>query len=137
MSIKGSALNYSKEDVEALLAIALAAREHQKPACHHPAEWRTAGTCGICLRIVSKREAGIYNKFYIERTDGSSACGGKHENCFNFVLDCTHDPHALKALQTYAESCRIDYPFLARDLDCIVDECQLRQQANELGKSDG
>ena len=63
---------------------------------------------------------GLYHKFNVTRTDGSSGPGGKHENCFCYVLDINHDPHAPVALRAYADSCRSDYPALAADLDAMV-----------------
>jgi hypothetical protein len=59
---------------------------------------------------------GLYEKYKIERTDGSSAPGGDHERCEYFVLDYHCDPHAIPALLAYAESCKADYPLLARDI---------------------
>lgn len=59
---------------------------------------------------------GIYHKFDVRRTDGSSEPGGKHENCRYFILDLDHDPHAASALDGYARSCRREYPLLAEDL---------------------
>lgn len=61
---------------------------------------------------------GLYDKFTVTRTDGSSEIGGKHEGCGYFVLDMDHDPHAIPALRAYAESARADgYESLADDLD--------------------
>lgn len=71
---------------------------------------------------MADKTRGVYRKFDVTRADGSSGVGGKHENCFYFVLDCAHDPHAEAALKAYIESCRLDYPFLARDLECVLDE---------------
>lgn len=62
------------------------------------------------------KNKGIYQKFRVERTDGSSALGGKHEKCNYFVLDLDHDPHAAAALRTYAHHCVKDYPVLAHEL---------------------
>lgn len=62
------------------------------------------------------RTRGLYDKYRVERTDGSSAPGGKHEWCRHFVLDVGCDPHAIPALLAYAESCQRDYPLLARDI---------------------
>jgi hypothetical protein len=59
---------------------------------------------------------GVYSKFRVSRTDGSHAPGGKHDGCQYFVLDLDHDPHAKAALDAYADSCRAEYPLLARDL---------------------
>jgi len=60
---------------------------------------------------------GLYMKFTgITRTDGSSEPGGKHHGCDYFVLDLTHDAHALPALKAYMLSCRREYPHLAVDL---------------------
>jgi hypothetical protein len=56
------------------------------------------------------------NKYKVERVDGSTASGGKHEHCFYFVLDLEHDKFAYAALHTYADMCEKEYPLLARDL---------------------
>ena len=63
---------------------------------------------------------GIYNKFQVTRTDGSSNPGGKHHGCFYFVLDIDHDPHAIPALEAYAASCAADYPLLALDIRALA-----------------
>lgn len=59
---------------------------------------------------------GLYGKYLIERTDGSSGPDGKHAGCDYFVLDLVHDKHAKAALNAYAKSCAIEFPELARDL---------------------
>ena len=59
---------------------------------------------------------GLYTKFRIERVDGSSEPGGKHDGCYYFVLDTHHDPYAKAAIEAYAESCRDEYPLLAQDI---------------------
>ena len=66
---------------------------------------------------VDKSDAnkGVYRKFRVERTDGSSGFGGRHEHCQYFVLDCQHDPFARAALNAYADACESQYPLLARD----------------------
>lgn len=61
-------------------------------------------------------EPGLYEKFHVERTNGSSGPGGKHEHCDYFVLDLVHDPFAVDALRAYATACESKYPELARDL---------------------
>ena len=66
---------------------------------------------------VSDRERGLYDKFRLERLDGKSAAGEKHDGCEYFVLDLTHDPHAIDALIAYAESCAEGYPVLSSDLN--------------------
>jgi hypothetical protein len=66
---------------------------------------------------MGNRNRGIYNKFRVERVDGKSASGKKHAGCDYFVLDITHDPHAIPALLAYAESAsRDDYELLALDI---------------------
>lgn len=80
------------------------------------------------------KSRGIYHKFNVTRTDGTSAPGGKHDSCFYFVLDLDHDPHAKAALQAYADSCRAEYPRLAADLDVNVAQCAFGAAA---GKSEG
>lgn len=59
---------------------------------------------------------GLYNKFSVKRTDGTSAPGEKHDGCEYFVLDIDHDPHARPALVAYADSCAAQFPALASDL---------------------
>lgn len=66
---------------------------------------------------MSDKKAGLYNKFTVTRNDGKSAEGEKHHDCEYFVLDVTHDPFAIPALQAYANACRAEYPLLAEDLD--------------------
>ncbi len=61
-------------------------------------------------------QVGVYNKYDVRRTDGRCEPGEKHENCAYFVLDLTHDPHAVPALRAYAESCRRTHPQLAIDI---------------------
>ena len=59
---------------------------------------------------------GLYNKFHISRTDGTSAPSQKHDGCDYFVLDLTHDKFAESALRAYAFACQHEYPQLANDL---------------------
>ena len=70
--------------------------------------------CGDVTMDDSTR--GLYNKFKVTRTDGSSAPGGKHEGCEYFVLDLDHDPYARVALHAYATGCSEKFPALSRDL---------------------
>lgn len=65
---------------------------------------------------MSDKHRGFYHKFIVERTDGKSAPGEKHDRCEYFVLDMSHDKHALPALRAYEMSCRYEYPILAEDL---------------------
>lgn len=59
---------------------------------------------------------GLYHKFHVTRTDGTSAAGQKHDGCEYFVLDVTHDKFAALALEAYAIGCEREYPHLARDI---------------------
>lgn len=61
---------------------------------------------------------GLYEKFRVERTDGTSAPGGKHDGCEYFVLDMDHDDHARAAIEAYVLSLESaeEYPKLAADL---------------------
>ena len=59
---------------------------------------------------------GLHRKYRVERTDGSSAPGGKHADCAYFVLDRTHDVYAVPALRAYANACEAESPALAADL---------------------
>ena len=68
---------------------------------------------------MSDRE--IHRKSVVTRTDGSSAPGGKHEDCAYFVLDLEHDEFAITALKAYAKACRKTQPKLASDIDHILE----------------
>ena len=63
---------------------------------------------------------GLYDKYHVSRTDGSSAIGGRHEGCYYFVLDTDHDQFAVPALLAYATACEAEFPMLARDLRDMV-----------------
>ena len=52
--------------------------------------------------MMDDKSKGLYEKFQVCRIDGSHLPGGKHENCDYFVLDLSHDPHAIPALKAYA-----------------------------------
>lgn len=67
---------------------------------------------------------GVYNKFQVERTDGQTKPGGKHEFCDHFVLDITCDPFARVALKSYATACAAEYPLLSADLFLKLHEWQ-------------
>ena len=70
---------------------------------------------------MSELTRGLHAKYRVERTDGSSARGEKHENCDYFVLDVTHDSYALPALRAYADGCAAEFPTLAADLRAWAD----------------
>lgn len=65
---------------------------------------------------MNMQDQGLYNKFNVTRTDGRDAAGEKHDGCEYFVLDNSHDRHALPALIAYADSCQTDFPLLAAEL---------------------
>lgn len=69
---------------------------------------------------MSDTERGFYRKFTIERTDGSSEPGRKHDGCAYFVLDLDHDEFAVPALRAYAHAARSKFPALAEDIDRIT-----------------
>ncbi len=71
---------------------------------------------------VTREQQGLIRKFNVTRTDGTDALGGKHYQCFYFVLDVDHDPFALPALTAYADACEDKLPALAVDLRKWVDE---------------
>lgn len=62
------------------------------------------------------KNRGLYEKFRVERTDGRSAPGEKHDGCRYLVLDLDHDPFARVAALEYARACADDYPTLYRDI---------------------
>lgn len=79
------------------------------------------------------KTAGVYRKYEVKRTDGSSEPGGRHERCRYFVLDLDHDPHAAAALRAYAESCQGDYPALASDLSYAAEQIDSHHDLDHSG----
>ena len=63
---------------------------------------------------------GLYRKFHVERTDGQSAPGKRHDNCQYFVLDVDHDQFAGAALRAYRDECAHEFPKLAADIDKLL-----------------
>lgn len=59
-------------------------------------------------------DRGLYRKYSVKKLNDPT---GKHDRCFHFVLDLTHDPYAIPAIRAYADACRGKYPLVARDLD--------------------
>lgn len=78
-------------------------------------------------------DVGIYRKFIVSRTDGSSRVGGKHERCSYFVLDWEHDPFAVPAALAYAKACETTHPALANDLRQMADRASVRWALEEKG----
>ena len=71
---------------------------------------------------MTDKTKGLLNRFKIQRLDGTDKPGCKHFCCSYFVLDLTHDPHAIPAIRAYIKSCGSDgYVQLARDLHQLVD----------------
>jgi len=69
---------------------------------------------------VKDARRGLYGKYTVERTDGGSEPGEKHERCRYFVLDLTHDPFTAAALRAYADACQAEFPKLALDLRALA-----------------
>jgi hypothetical protein len=65
---------------------------------------------------VESTPEGLYQKFWVRRTDGTDQPGGKHFGCRYFVLDVDHDKFAGPALAVYADACEKELPELAKDL---------------------
>lgn len=77
-------------------------------------------------------EKVIYEKFTVRRTDGRDRLGEKHFGCRYFVLDITHDKHAIPALQAYAESCVKESPSLANGILEIIEEIANKTNIGEM-----
>ena len=70
----------------------------------------------------TEKKEGIYHKFWVSRTDGTSTEGEKHHGCEYFVLDWKHDKFAPVAARAYAAACREEYPELAADLERLAEK---------------
>lgn len=82
---------------------------------------------------MTDNDRGLYRKYEIRRTDGSSEPGGKHACCRYFVLDLTHDPFAMPALRAYAKACSNSHPYLAKELERVA-ECPQGVDENNLSQ---
>jgi hypothetical protein len=79
------------------------------------------------MNTEEKKQKGLYTKYNVSRTDGSSEPGGKHEKCRYFVLDLDCDPLAIPGAIAYAIAARKEgYEVLADDLIQVAEE--LRQK---------
>lgn len=79
--------------------------------------------------MMGDKSRGLYGKFRVHRSDGADGPGQKHDGCEYFVLDVTHDPHALPALEAYARSAARDgYGLLSRDLSIVVKTIRAREE---------
>lgn len=68
------------------------------------------------------KSKGLYGKFVVTRTDGSSNTDEKHDGCRYFVLDLDHDVLSRPAVAAYADAARsAGYEALADDLDEWLD----------------
>jgi hypothetical protein len=63
---------------------------------------------------------GLYQKFWVTRTDGSSEEGRRHAGCAYLVLDWEHDPFAPAAGRAYADACEESHPDLAMDVRTLA-----------------
>jgi hypothetical protein len=63
----------------------------------------------------------IHHKYIVSRVDGNEGPGTKHDGCFYFVLDLTHDPYAAAAVRAYADACEATHPQLAAELRARVE----------------
>jgi hypothetical protein len=60
------------------------------------------------------KDRGVYAKYEVRRRNDPN---GKHDDCWYFVLDPTHDPIARVALEAYADEAeRRGFEALAADL---------------------
>jgi hypothetical protein len=84
------------------------------------------------VRSGNDEKLGLYKKFQVSRTDGTSEPGGKHELCDYFVLDLSHDQFALPAIEAYATACASKFPNLAEDLRQIAGALRKLQNSREV-----
>ena len=79
------------------------------------------------------KNRGLYEKYIVRRADNKDMPGQKHYGCRYFVLDMTHDVHAIPALWAYAWSVVNTNPTLCREILDFIDE-RVKQIENAGGK---
>lgn len=72
----------------------------------------------------------IYRKFAVARIDLEAE--KRHADCQHFVLDLTHDPHALQALFAYGRSAQKENPELAEEVRKLAQEFSRRQNRHKI-----
>ncbi|WP_440216275.1 hypothetical protein [Chromobacterium piscinae] len=65
---------------------------------------------------MDQHTTGLYPKFHVRRNDGRDLPGGDRTGADYLVMDLTYDKHAIPAVLTYADNCRMHYPQLADDI---------------------
>lgn len=86
---------------------------------------RCTCTCYVAPGVpIDDTNLGLYQKYKVERIGGTPHL---HDDCFFFVLDLDHDPHAIPALMAYMMACEKEYPLLAHDLRSVIDSKTRRQ----------
>ncbi len=81
-------------------------------------------SCARCggVKVAAEQSVGVIEKYTVRRNNDP---GGKHDDCWYFVLDIQHDPHAQKALLAYADAAATEgYQQLRDDLYLRVMESQ-------------
>lgn len=72
------------------------------------------------MKTKTSKPNGLYRKYKVTRTDGSTRKGRKHAECAFFVLDLACDPFARPAMEAYLKACRKTHPSLAADLESML-----------------
>jgi hypothetical protein len=67
---------------------------------------------------------GLYQKYRVERTDGTDGPGQRHDGCRYLVLDLTHDPEARHVAGLYASNVHHERPRFADDLLALLEELE-------------
>jgi len=68
---------------------------------------------------------GLFEKYTVQRTDGTDQPGERHYDCAYFVLDLTHDSAARLAATVYAAVAQNWNPELSRDLKVLVKSLEM------------
>jgi hypothetical protein len=91
----------------------------------------------FCREADIDERPGLYRKFWVRRTDGSSGEKGKHALCEYLVLDWNHDRFAVAAGRAYADACEAEYPELAADIRQRAGKAEARwKRADRKGEND-
>lgn len=85
---------------------------------------------------MSSIEKKLYHKYNVIRADGRDLPGEKHHGCKYFVLDVSHDKHALVAVRAYADSIAMGNPIFAAILYDWIRRMEEFQADQAEGKED-
>jgi len=78
------------------------------------------------------KDGPVWEKYEVRRMDGRDGPGLKHDGCAHFVLDLTHDPYAVVALEAYSKACAEELRTLSNDTAKMAKHWRREQEQEQV-----